>query len=82
MNVRTNDCSTTVKQKISKWGYGGIAKFGALYYLPCNLFIDLFIDYNFVKAGKDSCNNLVCGAQRWKADINGPIFGGALGYRF
>lgn len=82
MNVRTKDCSTTVQQKISKWGYGGIAKLGAYYYLPCNFLIDLFIDYNFVNAGKDSCNNLICGTQRYKAHINGPIFGAGLGYRF
>lgn len=81
MNVRTQDCAASVQNHISKWGFGGIAKLGAYYYLPRNFFLDIFIDYQFLKAGRNRCF-IECGVQECKANINGVIFGAALGYHF
>ena len=79
VKVRTQDCAVGALPTISKWGYGGIAKFGGYYYLPHNFFLDVFVDYSFVKAGK----NRVCnGLQLLKADVSGVIVGAAIGYRF
>jgi hypothetical protein len=79
VNVRTKSCSDNVITKLSQWGFGGIAKVGAYYYLPHCFVIDFFIDYSFVRVGSNDCN---CGVQSVKANIGGAIFGVGIGYNF
>jgi outer membrane protein W len=81
MNLRTTNCSDFVVFNQSQWGFGGIAKVGAYYYLPCNLLLDFFIDYSFVRVGSDNCNCLP-GLLPIKANVSGAIFGIGLGYNF
>ncbi len=79
VHLKTINCSQYVAQVTSKWGFGGIAKIGTYFDLPCNFLLDLFIDYSFVKVGCNSCSDLVTPL---KANISGAIFGAGLGYRF
>ncbi|MDR3550863.1 MAG: OmpW family outer membrane protein [Candidatus Babeliales bacterium] len=80
MNARTKNCSDFVESKLSQWGFGGIAKAGAYYYLSHNFLIDIFVDYSFVKVGKNDCD--CTSVQSVKANVSGAIFGAALGYKF
>jgi len=82
INVRTINCSNFVVSPLSQWGFGGIAKVGAYYYLPHNFLIDIFIDYSFVNVGSNSCDCPSIGVQSVKANVSGAIFGIALGYNF
>jgi opacity protein-like surface antigen len=79
VHLKTVNCSTFVSQTTSKWGFGGIAKIGTYFDLPCNFFVDIFLDYSFVKVG---CSNCGAGVTPLKADLSGVIFGAGLGYRF
>ncbi len=83
VNVRTKSCSEFVVPKLSQWGFGGIAKVGAFYYLPCNFLIDLFVGYSFARVGSNDC---VCQTspvvQSVRANVSGAIFGAGIGYRF
>jgi len=77
--LKTLNCSTNVLQNTSKWGFGGIAKVGTYFKLPCNFFVDLFLDYSFARVNCDKCfSNVV----PLKANLDGAIFGIGLGYRF
>lgn len=73
------NCSDNATQTTTKWGFGGIVKFGSYFDLPCNYFIDLFIDYSFAKVGRDCCSTQ---ATALKVNLNGAIFGVGLGYKF
>lgn len=81
--VQTKNNSEFVVEKLSRWGFGGIAKVGTYVYLPHNLFLDFFIDYSFAKVG---CNSNNCDAAHetifTKANVSGAIFGAGLGYCF
>lgn len=93
--LKTNNCSDFVK-KTSDWGCGGIAKFGCLWKLPCNFFLDFFADYSFVTIGcNTSCNSSsscssassMCVssydvAMPLKANVSGAILGIGIGYNF
>lgn len=79
LHLKTRNCSPFVAPTTSKWGFGGIAKVGAYFDLPCNYFLDLFIDYNFAKV---SCQNCFASVIPLKAKLNGVIVGLGLGYRF
>lgn len=93
--LKTNNCSDFA-QKTSDWGFGGIAKFGCFWNLPCNFFLDFFADYSFVNVG---CNNLCnsssscssassCCSSSYnvaiplKANVSGAILGIGFGYNF
>ncbi len=78
----TKNCSPYVQQVTKKWGFGGIAKFGAYIDLPHNVVLDLFADYSFVKVSPTCCSNPNFYVQQTKADLSGFIFGAGLGYRF
>jgi hypothetical protein len=81
--ARTKDCSSFVIPRISRWGFGGIAKAGMYCHLPCNFLIDLFVDYSFVWASKGgSCKSCTGPVIPLKANLGGAIFGVGLGYRF
>jgi len=80
--VQITNCSPCVIAEESTWGFGGIAKVGTFFNLPCNLFLDIFIDYSFLNV----CFNGLCPATGPvvpnKAHVSGTIFGAGLGYRF
>ena len=81
--VRTKDCSPFVIPKLSRWGFGGIAKAGMYCHLPCNFLIDIFVDYSFVWAPKHgSCKSCTGPVVPLKANLGGAIFGLGLGYKF
>lgn len=93
--LQTNNCSDIV-QHTSDWGFGGIAKFGCLWDLPRNIFLDFFADYSFVNVGcNSSCNSSstcssassYCSSSNnfevpLKANVSGAILGIGIGYRF
>jgi hypothetical protein len=66
----------------SQWAFGGIAKIGSYFDLPCDWVFDLFIDYSFAKTGCKKCSNAPSAVIPLKASIDGVIFGAGLGYRF
>lgn len=78
LHLTTKNFSPFVQRCTSQWGYGGIAKLGAYYDLPCNWFLDFFIDYSFVKVGRGKC----CKTVPIKAKIDSALFGAGFGYRF
>ncbi len=77
--LRTIDSSDVVTQH-SRWGWGGIAKIGAIINLPKSFFVDLFIDYSFVTI--NFTNTFNAPLQSANAVLNGAIFGLGFGYRF
>jgi hypothetical protein len=80
--LQTKNCSPYVVQKTSRWGFGGIAKFGAFIDLSHNFLLDLFIDYSFVNV-KSTCAQSATGyVQPHTAHLSGAIFGVGLGYTF
>ena len=71
--------SKYVKRNQSKWGVGGLIKSGFLTYLNSQWFLDLFLDYTYLKIDfNDHPNNVV----NHKADISGLSIGGGIGYKF
>lgn len=81
--LRTTNCSPFVVQHTAAWGYGGIAKGGVYIDIPCNFFVDLFVDYSFVRF---SCSK-ICQPEDGtllsrKTNMSGVIAGVGLGYRF
>lgn len=78
LNLTTKNCSQFVNKCTSKWGFGGVAKVGALFNLSCDWFLDFFIDYNFIKIGREAC----CKTVPLKVNLDGALFGAGLGYRF
>lgn len=83
IHLKTSNCSPHVIQHTSRWGIGGIAKLGAYLDLPCNLLLDLFVDYSFVKtACPQLCQPELGTLLSRKANISGVILGVGLGYRF
>ncbi|MBP6870288.1 outer membrane beta-barrel protein [Candidatus Babeliales bacterium] len=77
--LRTIDGSD-VETEHQRWGWGGIAKIGAIINLPGSFFVDLFIDYSFVKI--DFTTPFGAPIQSADAILNGAIFGLGFGYRF
>lgn len=83
VNLRTSNCSPDVAIMTSKWGYGGIAKFGAYFDLCRDFVLDVFVDYSFVGVGKPQlCQPLFGSIFPLRANLNGVIFGVGFGYRF
>lgn len=82
-NLRTKNCSQGLTTKQSQWGFGGIGKFGAYCYMPCNYVLDIFVDYSFLRVGSNDCvcQGSTC-VQSVKANVSGAIFGIGLGYAF
>lgn len=80
LHLKTINCFSDTVNKTSKWGVGGSAKIGSYIDLPRNLFVDLFVDYSFVKVGCDSCCTSTFIPLR--ANMSGCLFGIGLGYRF
>ncbi len=95
--LKTKNFSPFVIPCTSEWGVGGIAKIGSYFDLPHDLFIDLFIDYSFVKVGqKNNYSNIIDfvpnpapinGAsplvvEPIRANLSGAVFGIGFGYRF
>lgn len=81
--LRTVNCSPSVVQHTAAWGYGGIAKAGVYVDIPCDFFIDFFVDYSFVRF---SCPK-ICQPEDGvilprKTNLSGVIIGAGLGYRF
>lgn len=79
LRLKTFNCSPDVVQTTSKWGFGGIAKIGTYFNLPDSCFLDLFIDYSFVKVGCDKCLKSVVPLS---VNLDAAIFGAGFGYRF
>jgi hypothetical protein len=80
--LHTKDDSPLVIPKHSKWGFGGIAKIGSYFDLPHNFFIDLFIDYSFVKVPFHNTHAPTGPVVPRTANVSGAIFGAGVGYRF
>lgn len=78
--IRTHDFSPNVAPFYSKWGWGGIIKFGALFDIGCPFMLDVFVNYAVSRASShNTFNNQVV---PHTAKVNGVIFGGGLAYRF
>lgn len=78
-HLKTVNCSPFVDQTTSKWGFGGIAKIGSYFNLSHNCFLDVFLDYSFVKL---ECSNCSAAVVPLKVNLSGIIFGAGIGYRF
>ena len=79
--LHIRDDSPYVIPVTHKWGCGGIAKTGALFYLYKQLYIDLFVDYAFkehFKPIKDPALDLTYQT----ADLSHFSIGGGLGWQF
>lgn len=61
-------------------GLGGIAKLGCIIDFSCSWFVDLFVNYSFVKAPSHNTNGGTVVPHTVKVD--GAIVGIGLGYRF
>lgn len=77
--LRTKDCSPFVIPVRHNWGGGVIGKFGFLFDVPHNVFIDLFTDYSFLFVGFDKTNGKII---PHNAHPSGWSVGLGLGYRF
>ncbi len=82
IRVHTHDLSAFVIPKITKWGFGGIAKVGAYINFSCNFFLDLFIDYSFARVKSKLALAPTGPVVPLKSSVSGAIFGGGIGYRF
>lgn len=79
VHLTTKNSSVFVEKCTSKWGYGVIAKIGAFYNLPCQFFLDFFVDYSFAEIGRNKC----CGkAVPIKVHLKNVLAGAGIGYRF
>lgn len=79
IRLKTTNCSPFVIQKTSKWGVGGIAKFGLYSCLTPCIFLDLFIDYSFTRV---NCNKCFDCTIPLKVRLDGVLLGAGLGYKF
>jgi len=82
VHVHLNNDSSFVVPSQSNWAYGGIAKAGVYLTFLCGAFIDLFIDYSFARVSFSGTPPPAMPILPVKANINGVIFGGGIGYRF
>ena len=78
--LHMKDEAPYVIQTSSKWGAGGIGKVGAFLNFYKAFFLDIAIDYSYMKVhfhspGGDTIT-------RQTADLSGFSFGGGIGYRF
>lgn len=80
LQLKTINCSKFVNQKTSKWGFGGIFKVGSYFDLPCDFFVDVFVDYSVARINCDKCK--ITNVIPIKAKLDGAIFGIGLGRRF
>jgi hypothetical protein len=78
--LHMRDHSRFVIPSISKWGFGGIVKFGFLVNATNRFFFDLYTDYSFLEI--DFHNTHHGKLVRHNADLSGFSFGGGVGYRF
>lgn len=77
--IHTHDHSSAVTQKISRWGIGAIAKSGVLITISRHLFLDLFVDYSFMRVDFNRHHNHVT---PHSADLSGASTGIGVGCRF
>jgi outer membrane protein W len=83
--VHTKNYSEFVCEKVNRWGFGGIAKIGAFWYLSPHVVLDFFVDYSFVDVNckqVSCCQGITGNVYPRKANIGGAIFGIGLGYCF
>lgn len=80
ISVDMKDRSPFVIHHISKWGLGGIAKAGALFYIAEELFADLFTSYTYSELGFHQTDH--GRVTRRHANLSGWSFGIGIGYRF
>lgn len=78
--VRTHDKSDFVPEHTSKWGGGGIAKFGLLWNCTRSIFLDFFVDYSIVQVNNSYSQGGTLIPQN--ADMSGVSGGAGIGYRF
>lgn len=76
--LHTKDDSPFVVQVRNKWGVGAVAKAGVLYDFFHCFFIDMFLDYYWMKINFNDTDK-TSGTQ---ADISGLSLGAGIGYRF
>lgn len=76
--LQIKDHSPFVIPKQTKWGGGGIVKAGCNIGSHDSVFLDLFVDYSFIKVGSQCCANI----QSSDANISGASLGVGVGYRF
>lgn len=78
--MHTEDDSPYVIQNNDKWGVGVIGKLGFLAYMTECMFLDLFMDYTYVKVcfNKTPPEFVV----RRDADLSGIAFGAGIGWNF
>lgn len=79
-HINIRNFSPYVPQHIHQWKAGGIAKVGAIYSINANWFLDVFIDYSFLKMNYRKHDHQVVVAH--DASLNGWIFGVGAGYKF
>lgn len=79
--LKTEDHSKFVIKNRSNWGAGGVFKLGLIYDWTSCFFIDLFIDYTYMKIdfGSGHHKKRIYGHD---ADVSGFFFGAGLGYSF
>lgn len=77
--THTKNDSPYVIREISKWGYGGIFKLGALFNKN-SFFLDLFADYSIIHIPfSDTRNGTIVPKN---GDLSGFSIGAGIGYRF
>ena len=78
--VHTHDFSPNVAPRYNRWGWGGIAKGGCLFDITECLFLDVFVNYAFVRASSHNTNGGTVIPHTVK--VNGVFVGAGIGYRF
>ncbi len=78
--LHIRDYSHYVTPRSSKWGFGGVAKAGAIVDLPHSFFLDFFSDYSYMKIQFHNTDRHR--VQSHPVDLSGWSIGGAIGYRF
>lgn len=79
MYLKTKDKSSFVEQQRSNWGVGGVAKAGFWTCLPCDWFLDAFVDFHFAWIDFKNGTPLTIGLN---ANVSGLAFGLGIGKSF
>ena len=77
--VHIHNDSPYVTQRQSHWGIGGIMKAGFISDITHGLFLDLFVDYSYMKVNFHNHHTNII---NYKANLSGLSIGGGIGYRF
>jgi hypothetical protein len=78
--IWVRDTSIFLHHWTHDWAVGGVAKVGGLVRLSKHFFLDLFLDYTFLKGtGRDLDDPLVYGV---KTKMSAVTLGAGIGYRF